>query len=106
MLICGGIDRIGSLSLLFLGHKAKFVLFVAEESQNVVVILPQGRSVTHSDQRNIALFHVGVEVSFNVNGDGTGAFVEDCIERSVVNETSHGHALFFSSRKHIVPVVD
>ena len=40
------------------------------ELKQIIMILPQGVSVTHSDQSNSAVFHVGVEVTFDINADG------------------------------------
>lgn len=66
---------------------------------------PDSRSVTNGNEGDSLGLHVVVQVLFNIDGNGTGALIQDGILGLVVQETSHSDTLFFSSRKHIVPVV-
>jgi len=66
---------------------------------------PDSRSVTDGDQGNALSLHVVVEVLLNIDRDGTGALIQDGVLGFVVEETSHGDTLFFTSGKYIVPVV-
>jgi len=66
---------------------------------------PDSGSVTDGDQGNSLGLHVVVKVLLNINGDGTGALIQDGVLGLVIKQTSHGDTLFFTSGKHIVPIV-
>lgn len=66
---------------------------------------PDSRSVTDGDEGDSLGLHVVVQVLLNIDGDRTGALIQDSVLGFVVQETSHGDTLFFSSGKDIVPVV-
>lgn len=69
------------------------------------MVLPQGVSVAHRDQRDAAALHVRVQVALYVNGYSAGALVQDGVDRLVVDQTRHGNALLLATRQDIIPVV-
>ena len=94
-----------SLDTLVLRHLTKAVLAIAVELEQVVVVLPERLSVADRDQSDALLLHVGVKVTLDVHAHRTGALVKNGIEWLVIDESSHGHALFFTAGEHVSPVV-
>lgn len=61
-------------------------------------MFPQGWAMADGDQGNTDLFEVFVHVLFHVKSNLTSAFVQNSISWSMVNESAHSDALFFTSR--------
>ena len=66
---------------------------------------PDSRAVTNCDKSNAAVFHVGVEMSLNIDRYSTGAFIEDGVLGLVVKEAGHCDTLFFTPGKYVIPIV-
>lgn len=86
-------------------HFAERELFVTLETEDPVVMFPESRSVTHSDEGNANLLEVFVHVLFHIKSHLTGALVQNSVGWFVVNKSTHGDALLFTSGKDIIPVV-
>ena len=69
------------------------------------MVLPESVSVADSDQGDALLFHVGVQVTLDIDADGTCALVEDGVLGLVVDQATHGHPLLLTATEHVVPVV-
>lgn len=69
------------------------------------MILPESVSMTHSDQGDALLFHVGVQKTLDIDTDCTGALVENGVLGLVIDEATHGHPLLLSTAQHVIPVV-
>lgn len=87
-----------SLDALVLRHEPECILTVAVELEEVVVVLPEGLSVTDRDERDALLLHVSVQVAFDIDGDGACAFIKDSVQGLVIDQSSHSHALLLSTR--------
>ena len=59
--------------------------------------LPEGISVRDRNKRDILVFHVLVEVAFDIHADGAGALVEDCVLWFVIDEAAHSHSLLLTT---------
>lgn len=79
------------------GHWTELILFVSLELEQVVMVLPESITMAHSDQSHTLALHVGVEMSFNIDGNCTCAFIQNGVLWLVVNETSHGNSLLLSA---------
>jgi len=86
-------------------HRAERELLVTLETENPIVMFPESRAVTHSDEGNANLFEVCVHVLFHIESHLTCALVKNSVSWFVVDKSSHGHALFLTSREDIIPVV-
>ena len=87
-------------------HLAEHILSVSLELEEIVMVLPEGVSVTHSDKGDSNLLHVSVQVSLDVDAHSAGALVQDCVGRLVVNQTGHRDSLLLSATQHIIPIVE
>ena len=88
-----------------LWHFTERVLLVAIEAQQIVVVLPESFTVRNCNQCDVHFLHVGVEETFNIDRDSRGALVKNGIQRFVIDQSSHGDSLFFTTRENISPVV-
>ena len=61
------------------------------------MVLPQRISVANRDQSDSVVLHVRVEVAFDVDANCRSAFVEDGINRLVVDQARHSDALFLAA---------
>ena len=95
----------GSSVLSLLGHFLERVLLVTLALKKIVMILPESVSVTHRDQGDVLLFHVGVEMALNVDDNCTGALVKNGIFWPVIDQATHGHSLLLTTAEHIIPIV-
>lgn len=86
-----------SLDALVLRHEPECVLAIAVELEEVVMVLPEGLSVTDGDERNALLLHVGVQMAFDIDGDCARAFIKDGVQGLVIDQSSHSHALLLST---------
>ena len=91
------------LSLLW--HFLEGILLITLELEKIVMILPESVSMTHSDQSDVLLFHVGVEMALDVDTDCAGALVKNCVLWLVIDQATHGHPLLFATAEHIIPIV-
>ena len=93
-----------------------FYDYLAVESDDVIVMLEECLTVRNCEQSDSKLFGVIVEHGFDVHTDGTCAFIltnsvtnkalkssytKDCEVRLMVEQSSHGNSLFFSSYKDV-----
>jgi len=92
-------------NFLICGHLLESVFLVAMELEKPFVEGPDSRSVTDGDKGDVLALHVFVQVLLNIDGDRTGALIQNSVFGLVVQKAGHGNALFFASGKHIVPIV-
>ena len=65
-----------------------------------------GASGVRSDDHPVDGFRLTRnKLTFDVDRDSTSALVKNGIERSVIDETSHGHTLLFTTGENISPIV-
>jgi hypothetical protein len=95
-----------SLAEIIVGrHFTEGELFIAFKTENPVVMFPESGTVTHCDESYTNLLEVFVHMLLHVKGYLTSALVQDGISGSVVNKSSHGNSLLFSSRKDVIPII-
>ena len=73
---------------------------------HILMELEQSLPVRHCEKRNFQLFSLVVQFSLHIDAHCTCALVQDREKWLMVEKSSHGHSLFFSSREHVIPVVN
>lgn len=79
---------------------------VSVEQNLIIVEFEQAASMGHCEEGDVQFLGLVVELRLDVHADSAGAFVQNGEERPVVEEPRHCHALFFSARKDVCPIVD
>ena len=68
--------------------------------------LEQSVPMRNCKQGNLQLFSLVVELCLHIDTDSTGTLIQYSEERLMIEKSSHGHSLFFSPRKNIIPVIN